>query len=294
MKHLRTLEYIASISSTGSIRRTAEQMNITPSALTRKIQDFEQELGAPVFERLPQGMRLNAAGELLVRHIRSQISDFERLKSQISDLTGVRRGHVAIACSQGFLDHILPEEIAAYRARFPLVSFSVQMRDHAQGLESLASFEADLALLLNPPPSQDMTVLLSSQHPLCAVLRRDHPLAGDGPIRLRECLEYPLAMPDKSLAIRHVLDAALVRNHQAASIAIESGSLEFLRSYVLREDVISFQIALGAPLHQNLHLRAIDQKDIPAIPFVLGYARGRSLPIAAAKFAEQISRSLAS
>jgi DNA-binding transcriptional LysR family regulator len=293
MKHLRTLEYISSISRTGSIRRTAEQMNITPSALTRKIQDFEAELGAPVFERLPQGMRLNAAGELLVRHIRSQFADFERLRSQIADLTGVRRGHVAIACSQAFMDHLLPEEIAAYRRQFPLVSFGVQTRDHAQGIQSLVSFEADLALLVNPPAAAEMTVLMSGSYPLCAVMNRDHPLAGSDPVRLRECLQYPVAMPDRSLAIRHVLDAAFLRSQVAADVAIESGSIEFLRNFTLREQVISFHVALAGQLGEGLCLRPLEPKDVPLLALVLGYARGRSLPIAASKFAEQLSRRLA-
>ena len=71
MRHLRTLGLISDVARSGSIRRTAERLNITPSALTRQIQDFEQELGTPIFERLPHGMRLNTAGELVVRHART-------------------------------------------------------------------------------------------------------------------------------------------------------------------------------------------------------------------------------
>ncbi len=61
MKHLRTLAYVTEIARAGSIRRAAERLSITPSALTRQIQDLEYELGTPIFERLAQGMRLNAA-----------------------------------------------------------------------------------------------------------------------------------------------------------------------------------------------------------------------------------------
>ncbi|MET0745224.1 MAG: LysR family transcriptional regulator, partial [Microvirga sp.] len=102
MKHLRTLICITDVARSGSVRKSAERLNLTPSALTRKIQAFEEELGTPIFERLAHGMRLNAAGELLVRHLRNQVSDFERVRSQIADLSGVRRGHVAVACSQAF------------------------------------------------------------------------------------------------------------------------------------------------------------------------------------------------
>ena len=90
MKHLRTLNYIADVVRSGSVRRTADRLNITPSALTRQIQDFEQELGTPIFERLAQGMRLNSAGELVIRYIRDQTSDLEEMRSRIADLQGVR------------------------------------------------------------------------------------------------------------------------------------------------------------------------------------------------------------
>ncbi len=293
MKHLKTLHYIADVAQSGSIRRTAEQLNITPSALTRKIQDFEHELGTPIFERLPQGMRPNAAGELLLRHIRNQTSDFERLRSQIADLSGVRRGHVAIACSQAFVDHVIPEEIARYRAQFPLVSFHVQVRDHALGVAALADYEADLALLLHPPLAPDMQVLISSAQPLCALMARDHPLAAPGAVRLRDCFRFPVALPDRSLAVRHLLDAARARAQLPVNMQIESGSLEFLRNYVLREHAISFQIASGIPLSTaGIHARPIDERDLAPIQIILGQLRGRSLSIAAAKFADQLASSL--
>jgi DNA-binding transcriptional LysR family regulator len=288
MRHLTILHYIDDVARSGSIRRTAERLNITPSALTRQVQAFERELGNPVFERLPQGMRLNAAGELLVSHIRSQTAEFDRLRSKIADLSGARRGHVRIACSQAFVDRLLPSEIESYRAQYPAVTFEVQLRDHDLGVAALTSFEADLALLVYPPPSPDMKVLVSGRQSLCALMHREHPLAIDGPVRLRECLRYSLAMPDSTLAVRRVLDES--RKFAPLDIQIESGSLELLRNYVLRERLISFQIPIGIPSTPELYSRPIDERDLPPITVVLGQLRGRNLSVAAAKFADRISR----
>ncbi len=119
MRHLRILQYVDEVARSGSIRRAADKLNITASALNRRIQDFEQELGTQVFERLPRGVRLNAAGELLIRHIRGQLADVGRLRSQIEDLSGFRRGTVSIACSHALAHDFLPREIAGYRRAFP-------------------------------------------------------------------------------------------------------------------------------------------------------------------------------
>ncbi|MDP4021913.1 LysR family transcriptional regulator [Methylobacterium sp. NEAU 140] len=289
MKHLRSLSYVAEVARSGSIRRAAERLNITPSALTRQIQDIEYELGTPIFERLAHGMRLNAAGELLVRHIRDQAADLDRVRSQIADLSGVRRGHVALACSQAFVTQMVPEEVEAYRARFPQVGFTVQVRDHVQAVAALAAFEADLALVLQPPPSAELHPLYSGQQTLCALMRVGHPLAMDtGPVRLRDCLVHALALPDRSLAIRHHIDHALARRGVELHSTVESGSLEFLRNLVLREDVVSLQIPIGIPDDPRLHSRPIDTRDLAPMTMIVAQLRGRLLSVAAAKFADQL------
>lgn len=294
MKHLRTLECILDVAKSGSIRKSSERLALTPSALTRKIQDFEQEMGVALFERLPHGMRLNPAGELVVKHIRDQKSDFERIRIQISDLTGVRRGHVSVACSQAFAHELLPEQIAVYRAAHPLVSFNLMVRDHAHVVSALTSFEADMAVVLQPPPAPEFLPLLALHQPICAIFAADHPLAaGDGPVRLRDCLRWPIIMPDRTLAVRHLLDTARVRASLSVQVALETGSFEVMRAYAAREHVVTFQIRAGIPRGDDrLVAREIDPRDMAPAQTVVGQLRGRTLSVAAAKFAEQILRVL--
>lgn len=290
MKHLRTLAYVAEVARSGSIRRAAGRLNLTPSALTRHIQDIEYELGTVIFERLPSGMRLNAAGELLARYIRDQISDLERVRSQIADLSGVRRGHVSLACSSAFVTRIVPEEVESYRREFPQVGFTVQVRDHSQSVAALSAFEADLALVIQPPPSAELQALFAGREPVHAIMRAGHPLAGGiGPVRLRDCLSYPMAVPDHSLAIRHHLENALARRGSELPFAVQSGSLEFLRNVILREDMISLQVPSGIPEHPKLYCREIDARDLDPMSIVLAQLRGRLLSVAAAKFADKLA-----
>ena len=119
MHALTPLQFIDAIARAGSIRKAAETLSITSTALNRRVLALEAELGVAIFERLPRGVRLSTAGELLTQHIRNQASDLEKLRSQIADLTGERRGHVAIACSQALLPYFLPEEIGRYRRDHP-------------------------------------------------------------------------------------------------------------------------------------------------------------------------------
>src|ERR1700694_5044137 len=155
MKHLRIMRYVDEVARTGSIRKAADHLNVTASAVNRRIMDLEEELGAQLFERRPRGVRLTAAGEVLVHYLREQDGEVECMKSQIADLRGLRRATVRIACSQALPLDFLPREIAEFRTRHPLVAFDVKVLDHEQAMSALAAYEGDLVLVFRAafPPN---------------------------------------------------------------------------------------------------------------------------------------------
>ena len=82
-------------------------------------------MGTLLFERRPRGVRLTSAGELFLDLARRQLSDTERMLSQIEELKGMRRGVVRIAGSQALAHPFLPASLAQFRKQFPLLSFDV-------------------------------------------------------------------------------------------------------------------------------------------------------------------------
>lgn len=80
--HILPLRYIDAVAKAGSIRKAAETLAITSTALNRRIIAMEEELGVDIFERFPRGVRLTAAGEILIHHIRNQLGDLEQVKTR--------------------------------------------------------------------------------------------------------------------------------------------------------------------------------------------------------------------
>jgi len=294
MRHLQNFRYIEAVMRAGSIRRAADDMNITSSALNRRIQRFEEEFGFEIFERLPRGVRLNPAGELLIQHFRQQESDLKRVQSQVADLAGERRGHVSVACSQALVPYFLPERIAAYRLRHPGVTFSVTVRDRRAAEIDLSEFNSDLALVFEPVQMVDFEVLCHLPQVIHALMRRDHPLATKAELRLRDCIDVPHILPAPEFGVRALIDIALSGSTRRAQPSVESGSFDFMRHYVLHENVLAFQIPIGLRPREESGLvaRPISTRDIPAGALILGQRRGRSLPVASAKFAQDLIASL--
>jgi DNA-binding transcriptional LysR family regulator len=295
MKHLRILRYVDEVARTGSIRKAADHLNVTASAVNRRIMDLEDELGAQLFERRPRGVRLTAAGEVFVHYLREQDDGVERMKSQIEELKGLRRGTVRIACSQALAVDFLPREIAEFRARHPLVAFDVKVLDHEQAMTALATYEVDLVLVFRPPFLPNFQPLMTLEQRLVAVMSTDHPLAGRRTVRLRDCASYPVALPERSIGGRQLLEQVSARSGITFTVAAESNSFEFLRALVTHANLISFQIRIGTMPENNklgLVARDIDDRDVPRANLVLGQLRGRNLPIPAAVFAEKLARVL--
>ena len=66
MFHARAMSYVDEVARLGSIRAAGARLHIAPSAVNRQILMLEEQLGEPLFERLPRGMRPTPAGEILI------------------------------------------------------------------------------------------------------------------------------------------------------------------------------------------------------------------------------------
>lgn len=292
MRHLKLLQQVSEIAKAGSIRQAAEKMNITASAMNRKIQDLEHEIGAPIFERHARGVKLTTAGEMFVRYARSHIAAAERLNSQVEDLRSMRRGPIKIACSQALSQDFLPSQIGAFRKENPGLVFYLKVMDHNAAINALIDYDVDLAIVYRAKIRPAVRILTSVSQRLVAIMRPDHPLASKPMVRLSDCVGYPIALPDPSLGGRELLDEVIARRDFQFDVMAESNSFEMLRGLVLRCNVISFQIEIGAPdddMEMGVIGRPIDERDVPKSDLVICQLRGRILPLAVESFADRLA-----
>ncbi len=277
----------------GSIRKAAEELAITSTALNRRILSMEDELGVPIFDRLPSGVRLSVAGELFIHHVRNQLSDLQRVKSQIADLAGERRGHVSVVCGQALMNAFLPEMISQYRQEHPAVTFDVQVCSRHDVQDALSDYSADIALVFEPRLFREFHCVIDVPQAIQMVSAVDHPLAGRKNLRLSECAEYPMALPTRANGVRHLLEQAAVRLSLNLPVMIESNSQAMIAQSLRFQNLMTFQIPLGiGPLDEQVQHSSIDSRDVSEGRLYLGHLKGRNLPVASARFLEQLAGAL--
>ena len=296
MRHLTHLRYIDVVARERSIRKASEKLNITSTALNRRILALEDEVGTPLFERLPSGVRLNTAGELFIQHIRSQMTDLSRVLSQISDLSGVRRGHVTISGGPELLASFLPKQIAQYRQEFEAVQFDVVRHTPAESLAALINFESDMAFVFDSVLPSDVHIVASVSQPLYALVQDSHPLAANSILKLQDCLAWPVVSPQTDSGLKTMLEVGRLRAAANLQTVIHTDETEFVLDYVRREQAVGFAIPLSfegsTQSLSGLKAIAIDERDVPPGIVHLVQRKGRVLSVAAAKFMDQMVQTL--
>ncbi len=295
MRHLLVLKYVEKIARTGSLRSAAEELGITASALNRRILGIEEELGVEIFERHPAGLRPNIAGEIMLRYIRDQIADMDRVKSRIADLSGMRAGHINIATTREVVQYFLPTLIKQHLAEFPAVTFGVNLHERGEAEASLLDNTNDIAIVFEPIHLKELQTVYSGTQQVYCIMSQNHPLARKETLKIYDCIDHPLLLPKQPEGIRQVLDTAADKIGISLEPALESNSLDLLRLMSQDSFALSFSLAINLrPDLEKDHLVSVplDLTGINAGVLVAGYLRGRTLPVAAARFLEEVNKQL--
>ena len=292
MKYLSSLNYLNEIVKQGSIRKAAERLNITSTALTRRLKALENDVGVEIFERLPRGVRLNTAGEILITQIRKQIIEMEKIKSQIADLAGQRRGDVKISCSNYTLPNNLCRAIIKYKAEYQDVTFHVKFEDKENSTKSIINYSSDIAFMIAPPFSSDFKIIGKKNLELYIAMDINHPLAKNKNISIFDCINYKLLSPNSDYGIKQILKDYLLKYDITINADIVSDNLNFLKLSLLNTDYLLFDLGYDINTKSkdkiyNLIYKKIEDKNIPNVVVIIGQLKGRTLPVATAKFVDQ-------
>jgi DNA-binding transcriptional LysR family regulator len=213
------LAYFATVARFGSVRAAAETLRIAPSALSRQIQRMEDLAGLPLFERLPRGVNLTPAGEILLGYVQRWENDFSRLDEDLRSLAGRRAGTLRLATVEIATYSVVPHAIRALRDVLPGMTVNTTVGVTDDVLRDVAEGNAEVGVVINMPRSPDVKSAWGVRTAVGAVVLPDHPLANLKEVRIVDCLAHPIIMPDETLMVRSAIRRALEKTRRVAHIA---------------------------------------------------------------------------
>ena len=233
MLHSRKLQYIDEIARCGSIRKAAARLNVASSAINRQILALEEELGAPIFERMPRGLKLTAAGELCIEHIREVLKTYERMEARIRGLKMPQAGKVSLVATVGLAAGPLPDIIASFVTKHPRVRVHLRNDGPSNTLNPVLAGEVDLGIGFNIAATPGIRTLANFDIPIGAVLPPGHRLAQEeGPIDLVEVAQEPLVLAQPGTSLRNIINLALSPLSVPVEPVVESNASDMLKKLV--------------------------------------------------------------
>src|SRR5215475_1757778 len=185
------LRYFSATAHAQSIRAASDRLHVSPSAISRQIAKLEHELRAPMFDRRAQGMKLTAAGEILLSKIDGVMREFSRVKSHIAALQELQAGNVDVYCFQTAIESFVAPVLNRFHVQYPDVTFNVRMSSTDEAIEALITGAAEIGLVLNAPARDNITRLEVFRDRMAAVFSPQHPLAVRKILSLRELKGFP-------------------------------------------------------------------------------------------------------
>ena len=188
---LRHLRYFVAIGEEENYRRAAQRLNVAQTALSTQIQDLEAELGFKLFDRLPRGVKLSAAGKLF-------LEDARRILREVSEAAG-RAARVARGQSGtlrvGFTENaswrgVVPESLRRFRDCQPDAELQLTPATSLEQIDAIRSGRLDAGFVFNMPKGDRELdhIPVATQH-IELALPKEHELTKMKKIRLRDLID---------------------------------------------------------------------------------------------------------
>ncbi|WP_274363572.1 LysR family transcriptional regulator [Paenibacillus thermotolerans] len=230
---LRQLQYFVTVARLEHMTQAAESLHVAQSAISRQMNQLEQELGVELFAKMGRNLQLTPAGKLFLERVEALLYDLEHTVMEIREFMDPESGEIRIGFPHSLGIHLLPSVIADYRKKYPNVKFRLKQGTYLVLIDGLLKGEIDLAFI-SPFPENNQylegEVLLTEQ--LRVILPHGHSLSGRDEIHLRELRDEPFVMFSEHYSLRAIVLNACREVGFTPKIGFEGEETDTIRGLV--------------------------------------------------------------
>jgi len=272
-----------------SFSKAAQTCFRTQPAISAQVRQLEQELNAPLFERLGTRIALTPAGKIFAEYAEQILDLRRRAKDTINELDRAPKGELVIAANEATCIYVLPEVFREYKKQFPNVQLQVERSYGSAIVEAVVNNQADFGITQMPVSDKRLQAAPIHSDEIKLIAPVDHPLSAKQQVLPRDLLPYQLLLP-KTGTTRTRLNEWLELVEPDLQISMELDATEMTKRFVYAGLGISFLAASNCveEVEQN-RLSAISLGPEPLIRrLALVYRKDKSLSKAALGFIQVI------
>ncbi|MBQ3252304.1 MAG: LysR family transcriptional regulator [Oscillospiraceae bacterium] len=220
IQHIR---YFLAVTEHQSFSKAAEKLYVTQPILTRCVKNLEKELGVQLIERSTKHFALTEAGQVLVRQGTQLLQQHKDIYRQMEDLAGGHAGELRISGPGVLLDMYFPKLVAQYRKANPGIRITIRESGTRTVVQEVMDGTADIGLVMLPlTEGEDLDVVPIVADEVHVLMHRDHPLASQTSIHIRQLDGLDIITYNQSTTLYHALSKLCREEGFSPNIACQS------------------------------------------------------------------------
>lgn len=234
-----SLRTFLSIAETGSFSLAAEQLYLTQSAISKRIQSLESELDTRLFDRVGRQTMLTPAGEVFYNRAQTILRELEDSHREIDNLKGEVAGTLHIGTSHHIGLHRLPPILKRLNQKYPDLILDIHFMDSEVAYREVQSGKLELGVITIPgKEKQELNTQVIWNDPLEYVIGKNHPLmeylnnSRNNTVPLKELASHNAVLPARNTYTRQVLEAAFAKTGHHVNTNLSTNYLETIKMLV--------------------------------------------------------------
>ena len=229
---LRQLRVFASAARHLSFARAAEELHLTPPAVSMQIKELEAEVGLTLFDREGRSVSLTTTGEYFVSHARRVLAALKDAEDTVARFKGLTGGQLTVGLVST-AQYFLPGLLARFRAEHPHVDLKLRVGNREQLAALMQGNEVDLAVMGRPPREWATRAEPFAMHPHVLVTAPDHPFTRTERVSAAALAREPFIVREPGSGTRAALQEYLDGFHLHVRMVMEMNSNETIKQTVM-------------------------------------------------------------
>lgn len=271
---LRKLEIFAAVARNKSFSAAAEQLHMAQPAVSIAVRKLEESLDLTLIDRSGRSVALTAEGRQLLFQAEDVLQQVEAMEQSASEMKGLMRGELSIACPSMLATYFLPELLSGFLSQYPGLRASVTQAGTSQIEQMLLQDQIEIGVTSAQSEAElELLPLINEQMVVCVA--DDHPWARCRYISIKDLHEIPMVVYESGYFIRSLLDHLCRESDITPDLRMQSNFLPLLINMV--KQGLGVTVGLRAMAEQEPGIRGIPLSPRAEVPMALAKRRGRTI-----------------
>jgi DNA-binding transcriptional LysR family regulator len=291
--NVNQLRSFYSAAKSESITKAAEELMVTPAAITSQVKQLEENLGLKLLFRSGNAMRLTESGLAVFEKIQTVFEGLDNLERFIAEISKGKSGELRIGCSETAAVYVMPKLITTFQSHYPGIKVIVDRGTTSEMVKSVVDHRNELVVARYRPDDKRLKMRLMGRKEITLIAAYKSAHVRQDRISITDLNKVPLIAPIKGSATRDIIAEHLKRFKVSPKVIIETASIALTKQMVQQDKGVAFvyRDGLAEELSKKRLREILLLECSPSIEYGIGYLSRKNLSEASLAFIRMIDKS---